>query len=166
MTPTQAVSKPDPAVTGLQDMVLSSSARSAILALAADVPGGSENVYDDIIKQLVNADTVAELNDPWQAEGLKKYIDRELVVRGIKKVASSFENGLDIFLVIDAYDPRDDHELVVTSGSVAIVAQLIKAYVSDWLPLRVVVRTPKRESVNGRVPLHLEVLGREVHAAS
>ena len=134
--------------------------RQAWLMLAEQIPSSSDDAYASILRTLYNADSPEQLNDPWAAEGLKNWIDRAVTIRGIKRLPSSFDQGLGFFLVMDCTDPTTGKDFIATTGSVAIVAQLAKAYTSGWLPLSVIPRKPARESLNGNVPLHLQVVGK------
>jgi len=53
----------------------------------------------------------------------------------------------------------NDEEIVWTTGSVSVVAQLVKAFMLGALPLYATIRKAERPTANGYYPQHLEVSG-------
>lgn len=129
--------------------------------LAAAIPEASDQeALDQIASQVFNAASPEELSAPWSlaARDFGSLLNIPVRVTSIRKSKSDYESGPGFFLVIDLVQLDTAEKLVVTTGAVAVMAQLIKAYASGWLPLTCVLRQSDRPSAAGYFPQHLEVL--------
>lgn len=117
-------------------VLLSGPAIRAYEAMLADVPEASGSGYEAIAAQLAQAQSLADLEAPWRTEGGQKYLDQWLTITGIRKVPSDYAGGLGWFLVVDAATIPDGERVSFTTGSVNVVAQLVRAHALDLFPLQ------------------------------
>lgn len=122
------------------------------------VPDAGAEGIESILAQVAAVTDPTALDAPWQAGGLAQYAGRSIIVRGIRKLPSDYPGPLPWFLIIDGQDPATGGEVHLTTGSVSVVAQLVKAYVSGWLPIAVIPRLAERPTKDGYYPMHLEVM--------
>lgn len=128
-------------------------------AMIASVPDAGQDGVDGILAAIATAVDIRDLDEPWRSAGLEKLINVPIVVTGIRKVPSSFQGGLPWFLVIDAGIVATGELTTITTGSVSVVAQLVKAHQLGAFPLRVIPRQADRPSAAGYFPQHLEIVG-------
>ena len=62
------------------------------------------------------------------------------------------------YLVVKCDQPEIGEEFTTTTGSVSIVAQLVRAHVAGWLPLLVVPKQSEKPTRKGYRPMHLELV--------
>lgn len=121
-----------------------------------------ETTTDDaqyrIVQTIMAARDYTELDAPWSGtSGLGAYNDQTIVIHDIRKAPSSFTGGPGIFLILDVEGEDGDHH-VVTTGSISVVVQLLKAYDMQAFPLACIPKVSKRQSRNGYWPQHLEMV--------
>jgi hypothetical protein len=126
--------------------------------LLARVPEADDDAYVGIIRQLMSAETAADLDAPFTARSLEDYVDIPIRVLGIHKMPSDFDEGLGTYLVIDCEVHGTAGRHTLTTGSVNVVVQLVKAYTLDALPLVCVPRRAKKPTAKGYSPMHLEMV--------
>lgn len=126
--------------------------------LLAAVPDAGTEGMANILEQIARASSLAQLDAPWQAGGLQQFRDRPIVVTGIRKMESDFAGGLGWFLIMDCADALTGETFVATTGSVAIVAQLVKWWSLGDAPLKCIPRMAKNPTPSGFFPMHLEVV--------
>jgi hypothetical protein len=125
----------------------------ALLPRADDDDGGAER----IIEAILNAQTWEDLDAPWRARGGEAYKDVPQRILGAKIRPSDFGQGLGVYVVVDAVDMRNGESITWTTGSVSIVAQLVRAHCVGAFPLLATLRVAERPSKAGNFPQHLEV---------
>lgn len=140
-------------------LALSDQAVAVFEPLLAMIPeaGGDGAGYETILRQLAQAQDASELDAPWRAGGLQLYQDTSLVITDIRRMPSDYQGGLGWFLVVDAVVKGTGERIAVTTGSVGVVAQLVKAYALGALPLTVIPRRSKKASKAGFYAWHLEM---------
>lgn len=110
-----------------------------------------------MIEQILQARSAAELDAPWgSTAGLGEYNGETVTVHSIKRAPSSFA-GVGIFLILDVTTEDGEHH-VVTTGSVSVMTQLLKAYELNAFPLKCRPVVSERASGNGYYPQHLEMV--------
>lgn len=134
--------------------------REAFALLLADVPEPSEDAAARIVLQILDAQTAEELDRPWDVDGMREYDGVVLRVLSIVKMPSDYTTGLGCYLVCTCSQPEIGEQFVLTTGSVSVVAQLVRAHVAGWLPLDVVPRQSARPTRKGYRPMHLELVRR------
>lgn len=135
-------------------------------AMLEFVPEPDDDAAARIVMQIMGATGVEDLDKPWDVEGMRDYEGTAMVVHGITKMPSDYNTGLGVYLVCRVSQPGIGEEFVLTTGSVSIVAQLVKAYQLDAFPLEVVPRESEKPTRKGYRPMHLEMVrrGRRVRA--
>lgn len=139
-------------------VVIAPAVVAAYEAMIADIPEAGGDGYASILIQLAAAEHPDDLDAPWRSGGLEDFINQPLVIRGIRKMPSEFGGGLPWFLVADAAVIATGELVAITTGAVAVVAQLAKAHALGAFPWRVIPRQSERPSKSGYYPQHLEVV--------
>lgn len=126
-----------------------------IQPLFDDVPDSNEDddAFIRILEQLAGAQTLADLQAPWDSNGLEKYVDQSILVTAIRKTKSRFEGGFTHYLVLDA-KTKDGELVVTTTSSGSTVVQLLKARALGQLPLLCIPRAAT--TAKGYTAMHLE----------
>ncbi len=127
-------------------------------AMAATIPDFDGGGLDNIIAAVMSAETPEQLDQAWISGGRALPLNTPLTVTRIAKSQSDFADGLGYYLVIDAVNEGTGEAAQYVTGASSIVAQLIKAYVSGWLPLRCVALEAAKPTKDGYKPQHLEVI--------
>jgi hypothetical protein len=125
-------------------------------SILESVPDAGGDGIEGILEQIAAAQDATGLDDPWRAGGLAKYLDKPLVIQSISKMPSDFGSGLSYFLVVDGAERATGEKVTVTTGSLSVVAQLLKAWQLDLFPVLVIPRASKRPTKDGYYPQHLE----------
>lgn len=125
-----------------------------------DVPEAGGDGVENILEQIAQAADEAGVDAPWRAGGMGQYVDRPLVVTGIRKMESDYGSGLSYFLVVDGADRMTGEKVTFTTGSLSTVAQLLKLHQLGSFPAVVVPKVSKRPTKEGFFPQHLEVMPR------
>lgn len=159
----QDVTPPNGETTALQEYnaeVLDSQPgiREAFMLMLAEVPDPPPDAAAAIVGAILSAQSVEDIDKPWDAEGMRDLKDRSLLVREVHKMPSDYAQGLGVYLVCRVVTGESGEEKVVTTGSVSIVAQLVRAHTLGALPLLVIPREAKKPSRNGYLPMHLELV--------
>lgn len=134
--------------------------RQVFLAMLMEVPDPPDDATARIVAQILEAGSVEELDRPWDAEGMRELANTVIRVESVHKMPSDYANGLGTYLVCHCVQPELGEKFVLTTGSVSIVAQLVRAHAQGWLPLDVVPRMAEKPSKNGYFPMHLELVRR------
>lgn len=131
---------------GLESMVL----------MVSDIPEvDPDDAVERILADLLKAGTAADLNKPWETSGLERYLDVPLQILEVGRAPSDFD-GIGVFLVVRATNVRTNEPVVLTTGSTAVMAQLIMCHRNGWLPIVATPRAGKRKTRGGYVAYHLE----------
>lgn len=131
---------------------------AALRDLIEAVPQSSiDDAQYRIVMQILEAKDFTELDNPWgQTAGLGEYNDQNIVIHSIVRAPSTFQGGPGIFLILDV-ETADGERHVVTTGSVSVVVQLLKAYEFDAFPLSCMPQVSKRQTSRGYWPQHLKI---------
>lgn len=126
-----------------------------IQPLIDDIPDSNadDDAYVRILEQLAGAQTLEDLQAPWDSNGLQKYIDQSLLITAIRKSPSRFQGGFAHFLVLDA-KTKDGELVTTTTSSGSCVVQLVKARALGQLPLLCIPRGAL--TAQGYTAMHLE----------
>ena len=121
----------------------------------------SEEAIRQIVEQIFQAETAEALDEPWQGEGMRQFMGRLIHVQAIRRLPSDYPTGPGWYLGCDCVLDATGEKQFVTTGSVAIMAQLITAHLKGMLPLGAVPKQAERKSRNGYFPMHLEIWRRQ-----
>ena len=127
--------------------------------MAAGIPEADDSdAYESIVTQLLNAAGVDDLNAPWDTEAADKLAGHQLVIQEMTRRPSDYVGGLGMYLVCKGVDQANGERFTWTTGSVAIVAQLARAYFVGGLPIIAQVIVGDANPRTGRKPQHLHIV--------
>lgn len=138
----------------------------AFLMMLAEVPEPDDDAAARIVMEIMGAQSIEDLDKPWDVEGMRDYDGTVLQVQSITKMPSDYQTGLGCYLVCRCSQPGLGEVFTLTTGSVNIVAQLVRAHTLNAFPLEVIPRQSEKPTRKGYRPMHLELVrrGRRVRA--
>ena len=134
--------------------------------LVAAIPDNDAAGAENIINQLLAAETIDDLNAPWDGTSGRKLAGKRLRILGITARRSSFDGGTGVFLVCDAVDSGTGERAVFTTSALSCVIQLAQAYRLGMFPLLVEIVVAERPTARGFYPYHFRVLAAGSSAAA
>jgi hypothetical protein len=150
------VAKKDEQVSELQ---LSPETLKTFASMATMIPEAEGSAYDSILSSIFNVTSWDQLDDPWDTTKTEGLMGVEMRIDQITRRNSSYKGGLGLFLVVHAHDVTRERSLVWTTGSVAMIGQLVVAYARGWFPLYAELVVAAEPTDNGYYPQHLKILG-------
>lgn len=135
-------------------------AREAFIALLESIPEAPPDAAARIVMAVLGSESIEDIDKPWDAEGMRDFENTMLRVHDLHKMPSAYAGGLGVYLVCQCSQPEVGDMFVLTTGSVSIVAQLVRAYTLQALPLDVIPRKSERATKRGYWPMHLELVRR------
>jgi len=162
----QATPAPAESLEGAAPTVNGAPGMAAWQAMVAAVPeAGADS--GSILRQLAAADSPEALNTPWEnaPEDLEQYLGACLRFDAIARAPSDFKEGLGFYLIVEATDGRTGAALKLTTGSVNVCAQLVRAYVMGWLPRWAIVEQSEKPTKRGNYPQRLRFVSATAAAA-
>jgi hypothetical protein len=130
-------------------------ARRELMPMIEAIPDTGGDGEVNIIEAILRAESADEIDAAWEARSLEAYEGRRITVTGLRKGQSDFADGLGVYLLIDAVDDQGK-KIVLTTGSVSCVVQLLKLHTLGALPVTLIPRKAERASAAGYFPLHFE----------
>lgn len=127
--------------------------------MATMIPTEDGQAYERIVEAILSSDTIDALDEPWESTKAELLLGKTLEIRGLTRRPSDFKSGLRLFLVVDSTDTATGERIVWTTGSVAIVAQLVRAYALGALPCYAELIIAERPTEAGYRPHHLKFWG-------
>jgi hypothetical protein len=130
-------------------------------AMLLEVPEPDDDATDAaarIVQTILSAETAADLDKPWDSDGMAEYFDQVVIVEAITRRPSDFTGGLGVYLGCTCTIERSGERLFVTCGGVSAVAQLVRAHALGSLPLPVMPTRAKKATKAGYWPYHLAVM--------
>jgi hypothetical protein len=138
---------------------LSAELVATFSAMAMLIPNETTDAVESIITAILAAPSWDELDTPWESQGMAKIEGKTVIINTLTRRPSDFKDGLGIFLVVHCTDPSSGESIVVTTSATAVVAQLVRAYCQEWLPIYAQVVVAERATERGYKPHHLKFLG-------
>lgn len=139
------------------DMLISEQTRAMFAQMAMAIPDADGSGSERIVLSILNAKTWDDVDAPWDKAAKDELIDKDMWIYSIMRRPSSFADGLGIFLVVRAKLLDTDEEIVFSTSSVSVVAQLAKLYLLDAFPVQAKLKKSDRPTEKGYWPEHLEV---------
>jgi hypothetical protein len=130
----------------------------ALVQAFQNIPDEGGAGIESILQQLLTATDVDTLNAPWDATNGRALAGRTLSIRSIIRRPSQFEDGPQLFLVVDAVDAKTGENVTFTSSALAVLVQLAMAYNLGMFPIMAEVVVAERPTERGYYPYHLRVL--------
>lgn len=127
--------------------------------MATLIPSEDGSGYERIVEAILSAEAVDALDEPWQSTQAEKLAGRVLRIDSLTRRPSDFKSGLGVFLVVRSTDTHSGEVVTWTTGSVAIVAQLVRAYALGGLPVYAELIIAERPTEAGYRPHHLKFYG-------
>lgn len=137
---------------------ISPELRARVIAAVEGIPGDDGSGAENIVRQLLDATTIDDLNEPWESTSGKKLNGRRLEIRSITQRASSFEEGAGIFLVADAVDASSGEQTTFTTSALSVVIQLARAWQLGMFPIIADIVVAERPTARGFYPYHLRIV--------
>lgn len=139
--------------------VVSDQTLQIFASMAAGIPEADDSeAYESIVSQLLMAAGVDDLNAPWDTEAAEKLNGHQLVIQQLTRRPSDFTGGLGMYLVAKGVDQASGERFTWTTGSIAIVAQLARAYFLGGLPIIAQVVVGEKNPRTGFRPQHLQIV--------
>lgn len=129
-------------------------------SMAMLIPSEKEGGGDAILAAILRAESWEHLADPWESTNAAALAGRTLLIRSLLRRPSDYRDGLGIFLVVDSLDFITGEQVVWTTSSAQIVAQLVRVYALGQLPLYAEVIVAARPTERGYRPQHLRFTGK------
>lgn len=166
MSNTQTPAQTSAVVPATPSQILRPDVAETYELMIQAVPEAGQDGMANILDQIARAGSVQALDAPWQGGGFQLFRDRLVHVHDIRRMPSDFDGPLGFFLVVDGADASTGETFTATTGSIAVVGQLVKAYVSGWFPLACIPRMAKRPTPDGYYPMHLEIARQQPKAGA
>ena len=164
----QAKASTDVAVRPLSASAIAQ--RDEVLSRFADMarvlPVAEDDATTSIIDQILKATVVEELDAPGRDTDGDALVGVTFEVQAVTVHTSDYTEGLGVFLRVEGARLDNGETISFSTGSVSTVAQLVKAYVSGWLPCVVEIVKAPRPTKRGYFPLHLKVIAGKASAAA
>jgi len=139
--------------------VVSQQTLQVFASMAAGIPVADDSeAYESIVSQLLNAAGIDDLNAPWDTEAADRLAGHQLIIQELTRRPSDFIGGLGMYLVAKGVDQASGERFTWTTGSIAIVAQLARAYFLGGLPIIAQVIVGDANPRTGRKPQHLQIV--------
>lgn len=111
---------------------------------------------ESLVLQLLNAQTTAELNKPWQERDEDEMLGRWMEVQRCAWEQSDFKDGMGVYLQIRAIDQDKVEPVLVTTSSVSVMAQLANVLMRDAFPVTCRLVKADKPTSAGYYPKHLQ----------
>ena len=145
---------------------ISTEVAERVRVLCAAIPGDDGSGAENIVRQLLDAQTIDDLNEPWESTSGRKLNGKSLIIRGVTQRPSQFEDGAGIFLVADAADAKTGEQVTFTTSALSVVVQLARVHQMDMWPITADVVVAERPTARGFYPYHLRITGASPKKAS
>src|SRR6185312_4716543 len=139
------------------EIATADSINAYLTAILNELPMQGEGDATGILAQIINAETVEDLDSPWQSAGMGKYIGYAIEITSIKRVESDFPGGLGWYLLCEGTVMETGEYRAFSTSAVAVMAQLLVAWHRGFFPYQVYVRIATKPTKKGFYPIHLEL---------
>jgi|GEM_PF-2173570 len=126
--------------------------------VVAQIPGDDGTGAERIVTALLDAETIDDLNAPWDGTSGRNLAGRRVTIRGVTQRPSQFSDGAGIFLVADAVDTKTGEATVFTTSAISVVIQLARCHQLGLFPVIADVVVAERPTDRGFYPYHLRVI--------
>lgn len=121
------------------------------------IPEAGDDVVERMMEVIALAESIEDIDAPWNSNGLGEYADHVITLRGLKKIPSDYKNTCGWFLVVDALVRHDSSEIVLSTSSRLTMQQLLTLYTKGWMPCDMIPRYSRRATKAGYYPMHLDL---------
>lgn len=110
-----------------------------------------------IVMDIMNATTLEQLDAAWTESDNDRLLNQPMLFTQVRRGDSDFKDGLGLFLSVNATVVHSGEEVIFSTGSVSVVAQLVRAYTLKLFPFVGMLVKAEKQSKNGYYPQHLEI---------
>jgi hypothetical protein len=121
------------------------------------IPTGGEDGILGILESIITATDPTQLDRAWDSCGFGQMIGYRLTVSNPRKLKSDFANTIPFYLVCDVMVKATGELKTATTGSYAIMSQILTASDKNMLPMDFVPYEAEEPTENGFYPQHLKV---------
>lgn len=121
------------------------------------LPTGGEDGILGILESIIGATDPTQLDRAWDSAGFGQMIGYRITVSNPRKLKSDFANTIPFYLLCDVVIKATGEIKTATTGSYAIMSQIIVAADKGMLPLDFVPFEAEEPTENGFYPQHLKV---------
>lgn len=123
----------------------------------------SEDAALGIVRQILLAESPGQVFSAMQAVSVKELLGDDpgarssvFEIRGATPLASSFEEGVSCFAIIDATNLAEREHVTLSCGARAVQAAILAHMLNGWLPMRAVFTRRRKPTRRGFYPVNLE----------
>lgn len=153
MSKAQESAESGKALAALPDHLLRQFSQMAMMLPETESDGGAS-----IITAILNSKDVSELDATWGTKDPDKLVGDNLTITGATRSLSDYQDGLGVFLVVEAVLERTGEPVTFTTGSIGIVAQIVRAASLEAFPFRAMIQRADKPTKDGYYPQHLKIL--------
>jgi len=137
---------------------ISPEVAARVRELVAPIPGDDGTGAERIVTQLLNAQTVDDLNAPWEGTSGRSLAGKRLVISSVTQRPSAYQDGAGVFLVVDAADATTGERATFTTSALSTVIQLARCHQLGIFPIIADVVVADRPTARGFYPYHLRIV--------
>lgn len=115
-----------------------------------------EEAARDIMRRILEAPDLDSVFDQAGTISAEDVIGKPLRIRGFKAMKSAYEEGANVYFLIDAVDGDTGEVLTINCGARNVMAQLYRAGQLDGFPLDAAIVKARKATAAGYYPLWLE----------
>lgn len=138
----------------LQDKQLLERFADMAVMIPAEDGGGTES----ILRQLLSAQTWADLNEPWESTDIDDIIGKHLRLESVVRRPSTFAGGLGQFLIVKCSDQKTGKKYVKTTGSISVVGAFAWLYATGTTAVLFEWCKAARPTEQGFYPQHIRII--------
>lgn len=146
----------DIVLKGTGELATPESINEYLSRIVEKLPDQDEGDAYGILAQIINAESLEDLDSPWQSAGMKAYDGYAVEIRSIKKMPSDIPGGLDWYLLCEGIVMETGEYKAFSTSASAVLAQLLVAYDRGYFPYQCYIRIAKKPTKKGFYPMHLE----------
>ena len=161
----ELVKPSDPRAAGELDAMLAQivgeepSAQEILAAItgAEDMPEATaQQSQAGIVARILAASTLDAILDQGEPLKAEELAEVPLEVTGVRWMRSTYEEGPNVYAVMDAVRADNEERMKVTCGGVNVMTQLLKLQVGQLFPVRVKIVKATRPTKSGFYPYWLQ----------
>lgn len=126
--------------------------------LISGIPDAPDDAEARILEQILNAQSLSDIDAPWRSGSLGKYNGTVLTITEVSKIPSDKDTAIGYFLVVRGTVRGTGETFTASTSSHAVLAQLTRLWLAGAFPVDVIPRKAERPSRNGFYPEHLEMV--------
>lgn len=122
-----------------------------------NIPAGGGDGILGILESIIAAEVPEHLDRAWESAGFGQLIGYRITVDNPRKLESDFAGTLGVYLICDVTVHATGEIKTASTGSYAIMSQILVAHAKGMLPLDFVPHEAEEPTENGFYPQHLKV---------